>query len=204
MSEASSWQGLDSAEAVADALIDYFERRGDDRYDESVTQTAHARQCGALALAGGADAATVAAGFLHDIGHLLMHDIDRRRDLHHELVGSRFLCRWFGPAVTEPIRLHVPAKRYLCATSPGYHADLSPASIASLALQGGPMSGHEVAAFEADPVAMTAVDLRRWDDLAKVPDAPAPSLDDFRAMLIDLIDLGEMSDLSDLIDPSDG
>jgi phosphonate degradation associated HDIG domain protein len=187
LSETARWRELGSPDDVADALIDLFEQRGGDRYDEVITQTEHALQSGALAMAAGADASTITAAFLHDIGHLLANGHDRERDLRHEAVGARFLAGWFTPAVTDPIRLHVAAKRYLCATSPDYHGDLSPASVASLVLQGGPMSEAEVAEFEREPLAGTAVDLRRWDDLAKVLDASTPGLHDFRDLMIDLI-----------------
>ena len=187
MQQTTPWRELASAEDVADALIELFRQRGDDRYDEVVTQTEHALQCGALAIAAGADAATVTAAFLHDIGHLLGTEQDREHDLRHEHLGARFLAGWFAPEVTEPIRLHVPAKRYLCATSAEYHAELSDASVATLVLQGGPMSDDEIVEFEADPLAAVAVDLRRWDDLAKDVDAPTPDLEAFRDLMVELI-----------------
>ena len=105
------------------------------------------------------------------------------RDLHHEDVGARFLANWFGPSITEPIRLHVPAKRYLCAVDSGYHDGLSLASVRSLEVQGGPMSNDEVAEFRAAQGSDTAVELRRWDDLAKVADASTSSLDSVRALI---------------------
>ena len=189
MSDPAVWRELDSAEAVASALVELYGRRGGDRYDEVITQTEHALQCGALAIAAGADDATVVAAFLHDIGHLLASGMDRDRDLHHEDVGSRFLSAWFGPEVTEPIRLHVAAKRFLCATSPEYHDGLSAASVASLVLQGGPMSPEEAAEFEANPAATTAVDVRRWDDEAKIQDAPTPDLAVFAEIMTNLVRL---------------
>ncbi len=189
MSDNTTWRELGSPEDVAAAIIDLYERRGGDRYDEVISQTEHALQCGSLAMAAGADPPTITAAFLHDVGHLLAHGHDRERDLRHEVIGARFLASWFTPAATQPIRLHVAAKRYLCAVSPEYHDDLSPASVASLMLQGGPMSEAEVAEFEREPFATIAVDLRRWDDLAKVQDASTPALDDFRRLMIDLINM---------------
>lgn len=189
MNDSATWRQLGSPEEVAAAVIDLYERRGGDRYDEVISQTEHAQQCGALAIAAGADAPTIMAAFLHDVGHLLAHGHDRERDLRHEVIGARFLSSWFTPAVTEPIRLHVAAKRYLCATSPDYHGDLSPASVASLVLQGGQMSEAEVAEFEREPLGAIAVELRRWDDLAKVQDAPTPALGEFRQLMIDLINI---------------
>ena len=182
------WMQFETADEVAAAIADLYERRGASNYDEAVTQLAHALQCGNLAMESGAGPETIVAAFLHDIGHLLVDEHDRNgdflaRDLHHEDVGARFLSNWFGPAVTEPIRLHVPAKRYLCATDPSYHDGLSDASVRSLVVQGGPMSGSEVSEFETLDGFDTAVDLRRWDDDAKVSEAAVPSLDSFRMLI---------------------
>ncbi len=82
----------------------------------------------------------------------------------------------FGPEVYEPVHLHVAAKRYLCATDPAYFTRLSPASVQSLQLQGGPMSADEIAAFESNPYFREAVRLRHWDDKAKVPGLATASL----------------------------
>ena len=97
------------------------------------------------------------------------------------------LAHWFGPAVTEPVRLHVAAKRYLCAVDPAYQAGLSAASILSLVLQGGPMDIEEQARFCAQPHAADAVTLRRWDDAAKDPHCAVPPLDSWRPLLASLL-----------------
>ncbi|QPC43818.1 HD domain-containing protein [Kaustia mangrovi] len=158
--------------------------RGAELYGgEAVTQEQHALQCAMLAEDEGATPALIAAALLHDIGHLLDPGFDdapaETRDKLHEAVGGRFLTRWFGPEVTEPVRLHVDAKRYLCAIDPSYRATLSPASEHSLMLQGGPMGGSEAAAFIAQPHADAAVRLRGWDDRAKDPHGQTPPLDHF-------------------------
>jgi predicted HD phosphohydrolase len=62
----------------------------------------------------------------------------------------------------------VPAKRYLCATDPGYFNKLSSASVVTLRLQGGPMSSPERSAFEAEPYHRDAVLVRQWDDQGKI------------------------------------
>jgi predicted HD phosphohydrolase len=77
----------------------------------------------------------------------------------------------------------VAAKRYLCATDAAYLGLLSPASIQSLALQGGPFTAAEVTEFEQRPFAREAVRLRRWDDLAKIPGLEVPGLEHYRAMI---------------------
>lgn len=141
-------------------------------YDEAITELAHGLQSAELADAEGAPPALVAAALLHDVGHLLIGDLapieaELGKDHKHDEVAARYLARWFGPEVTEPVALHVAAKRYLVAVEPGYADGLSLSSVRSLAVQGGPMSADEVAAFERRPGWEGAVRLRRWDDLAK-------------------------------------
>ena len=89
----------------------------------------------------------------------------------------------FGPAVTRPIALHVAAKRYLCAVESGYLASLSPASVRSLALQGGPFTADQAASFALLDGFDDAVRLRRYDDLGKAPDAATPGFDAYVPML---------------------
>ncbi len=174
--------------AEIDHILSTLGERGGGQYDgEAVTQLQHALQAATLAEAEGAPASLVAAALLHDFGHLVhglgddpaAHDIDDR----HEYAALAILEAHFPSDVTEPVRLHVEAKRYLCAAEPGYFERLSPASIRSLALQGGAMSADEVAAFAAGPHAAAAVRLRRWDEQAKRKDFPTPDLAHFRAAL---------------------
>jgi gamma-butyrobetaine dioxygenase len=155
-----------------------------DPMGEPVPIGEHMLQAGALAEAGGAAAALVAAALLHDIGHLLSEDHDEER---HGASGARWLSRWFGDAVTEPVRLHVPAKRYLCAADPGYVALLSVESVRTLSMQGGPMTAAEVASFEALPFYGDAVAVRRWDDQAKDPAVTAPRFAHFVPLLEALV-----------------
>ena len=172
---------------ILDTLDRLFAERGNDRYGESVTQQAHALQCAALAEGEGAPASLVTAALLHDIGHMLHGDpkgaAARNMDDRHERIGAGWLARVFPPAVAEPVRLHVDAKRYLCAVDPGYHGGLSAASTHSLALQGGPFARGAAAQFIAQPFAEEAVRLRLWDDLAKVPGAEVPGWAHFRAAI---------------------
>lgn len=174
--------------AVLDRIERLFADRGGAEYHgEPVSQLAHALQAGLFAERDGQPPAVVAAALLHDIGHLLHgHGEDyaaRGIDDRHEDLGVRFLARAFGPEVTEPVRLHVSAKRYLCATAPGYADQLSPASVLSLGLQGGPMTPAEAAAFAAGPYSAAAVTVRGYDDRAKVPDLPTPPFAHFRPAL---------------------
>jgi gamma-butyrobetaine dioxygenase len=150
-----------------------------DHMGEPVPIGEHMLQAGALAEATGAQDALVAAALLHDIGHLLGEaDEDR-----HGEAGARWLSQWFGDAVTEPVRLHVPAKRYLCAADGGYFGLLSPESVHTLWRQGGPMTAAEAAAFEALPHARDAVAVRRWDDQAKDPAVTPPRFAHFAPLL---------------------
>ena len=149
-----------------------------DHMGEPVPIGEHMLQAGALAEAAGAEGALVAAALLHDIGHLLGADEDR-----HGESGAWWLGRWFGAAATEPVRLHVPAKRYLCAADAGYLGLLSAESVRTLSLQGGPMTAAEVTAFEALPFSGDAVAVRRWDDQAKDPAVTAPRFAHFAPLL---------------------
>jgi len=158
---------------------------------EPVTQAAHMLQAAALAEKESAPPALIAAALLHDVGHfhgaVTGHDLMRGTDNRHSHTGADWLTQWFGPEVTEPVRLHVAAKRYLCATEPGYAATLSPASVYTLGVQGGPMQGAELEEFTASPYAADAVRVRRWDDQAKDPQAGAPEFTHFRPLLSGLL-----------------
>ncbi len=174
---------------VVDTLTELFEGRARRRYGLAhVDQYAHAVQSGSRARALNLPPALVVAALLHDIGHMV-HDLGEHPaaagiDDRHERSGADWLARHFGPAVVMPVRLHVEAKRYLCATDPSYAARLTSDSIESLGLQGGPMNPSELAAFEAHPFAKDAVALRRIDDQAKDPDAPRPGFETFRADIV--------------------
>ncbi|MBC5768164.1 phosphonate degradation HD-domain oxygenase [Ramlibacter albus] len=165
-----------------------FRELGDRAYSgEPVTQLEHALQSAALAQAAGADDALVAAALLHDIGHLVNDQgespTERGIDDQHQFHGAHFLKPLFGRAVSEPVRLHVAAKRYLCATRPGYQAALSADSQRSLVLQGGAFTAQEVEAFGQNPHAEAAVSLRLWDDEAKVAGLKTPALADYLPLL---------------------
>ena len=158
-----------------------FEQRGEALYGgEAVSQLEHALQAAWLAEQAGEDDATVAACLLHDLGHLLSgqgdDDLARHVDDLHQHKVLPFLRPLLPTAVVQPIALHVEAKRYLCATEPGYRAALSPASALSLALQGGVMSAADAADFLARPHAQAAIRLRRHDDAAKVVGLVTPPL----------------------------
>ncbi len=172
-----------------DELLGLIDAKGTGWYgQERVTQAAHALQCAKLAEQERVAPSLIAAALLHDLGHLLArerpaHGAMRQHDDRHEHIAAGYLTRRFGRSVTEPVRLHVDAKRWLCATDPGYHATLSPGSVRSLELQGGPFSMAEAVAFLDQPYAADAIKLRRWDDLAKDPSVRTAELGSYAGLL---------------------
>lgn len=173
---------------MTDELLWLYERSGAALYfGEAVTVTQHSLQAAHFAQAAGAAEALVVAALLHDIGHLIEpapDDIaDWNTDAHHEQTGSRWLAARFGPEVCEPVRLHVPAKRYLCATDPGYFSKLSAASVLTLKLQGGPMSRAEASAFEAEAYHREAILVRNWDDQGKVAGLATADFGHYRRLI---------------------
>ena len=177
-------RAIDRAIDAIDALLSSSE--GMAYLGEGVTMIQHQLQAGALAVAAGVPDALAVAALLHDVGHMVgEHDASKAMaddvDARHDVVGAQWLGTWFGVDVTEPVRLHVAAKRYLVTTEPSYAATLSPASVHTLRLQGGPMSAAEAAAFAALAHAADAVALRRFDEAAKdadvavnAPSSPTP------------------------------
>ena len=157
---------------MMNTLLALYEQGGDLVYSgESVTQLMHAWQCGRLAEKSGASPALQLASWLHDVGHLWVNLEGTPtlvgHDDAHESMGAQVLLPVFGPAVSEPVRLHVQAKRFLVSTRETYARKLSPDSVRSLHLQGGLMGLQERSAFEAEPYFVDAVKLRVWDDLGK-------------------------------------
>ena len=174
--------------AITIKVIQLFQKRGGSQYGrEAVSQQEHALQAAFFAETAGDSSSLIAAALLHDVGHLL-HQLDddapeRGIDDRHETLAAQWLERRFGPEVVEPVRLHVDAKRFLCATEKDYIAQLSPASIVSLRLQGGVMSDDEVRLFRSHPFCEAAVALRRWDDFAKQPQLVTPPIEHFATHL---------------------
>ena len=158
---------------------------------EAVSQLEHALQCAHLAERANEAPETVVAALLHDLGHMLSaertpvadQDALPAKDDLHQFVALPFLRSLFPDAVLEPIKLHVDAKRYLCAVDAGYWAELSPASKHSLELQGGRYDDAQVRTFEDLTFYAEAVRLRRYDDLAKVPGQVTPPLAHYAALM---------------------
>ncbi len=174
--------------SLVDEIFDLFAGRGSAAYfGEAVSMTEHALQAAHFAELRGERETVVAAALLHDIGHLIAtvpDDINEWKvDARHEATGARWLAARFRSEVAEPVRLHVRAKRYLCATDAGYFSQLSAASVLTLKLQGGVMSADEVARFEAEPGYRDAVAVRRCDDQGKVAGLATRRLENYRGML---------------------
>ncbi|MER7751813.1 phosphonate degradation HD-domain oxygenase [Kitasatospora sp. NPDC097643] len=189
---ASTLTVLHRRTAALDAIAELFAGEGAGEYlGEAVTMAEHMLQAAAAAEAAGAPEHLVAAALLHDVGHFhgALHgrDLMEGQDNRHSDTGADWLAQWFGPEVTEPVRLHVAAKRYLCAVEPGYRERLSEASEYTLAVQGGPMDDRQAAAFAELPGAADAVAVRRWDEQAKVAGAATPGFDHFRPLLAALM-----------------
>ena len=161
-----------SRDNIVAFLADIFERRGGEEYlGEPVTMAEHMLQAATLAEQAGRDDVTIVAALLHDIGHFTSafgtFRMDDTEDRFHEEAGAEILERFFPTSVTDCVRQHVAAKRYLCATRPDYLQRLSEASVHSLNLQGGPMSDAEVAVFERLPNLERIVQVRYLDDAGK-------------------------------------
>lgn len=172
---------------TTDEIFELMHSRGCGQYGLSaVNQLEHALQSAALAQQRQFGDAFVIAALLHDVGHLLAgEDIDlagQGIDDEHEEASARILEKLYGPVVVEPVRLHVAAKRYLCGSDPSYYDKLSEDSRQSLALQGGPMTADEIAAFDRLEHRAAALALRMIDDEAKVPGLPTPGLETYREM----------------------
>lgn len=179
-----SLPALSSPREVIELLVS---RGGESYFGEPVTVLEHSLQAAHFAAQSASSQALIAAALMHDIGHLLHTEdedvADHGLDTHHEDLGDVYLAPHFPPSVTEPIRLHVSAKRYLCAIDQDYLQTLSPSSLVSLGLQGGPMSELEAAEFFSQPYAEDGVALRRWDDEAKIPSLAVPQVETYLPLL---------------------
>jgi len=173
---------------MIDQIIGLYETKGGREYEgEGVSQLEHALQSAHRAEQDGAAPELVCAALLHDIGHLINDRGEtptlRGEDDLHQYMALPFLRPAFPEAVLGAIRLHVDAKRYLCAIRPGYREALSEDSKRSLALQGGVFAPAQAERFIRQPFAADAVKVQLWDDAAKVPGLPTPGLAHFEAIL---------------------
>ena len=174
-------------------IADIFKRRGAESYlGEQVTMSQHMLQAAQLAERTGCADDLIAAALLHDIGHYTSEfpddAMDRDIDNRHEEAGARVLEPFFPATVTDCVRWHVDAKRYLCAVDPGYFERLSEASVHTLRLQGGPMTPEEVEVFSRHDNLDSIIQVRMWDEGAKDPTVDSPDFDHYAPLLQRLVD----------------
>jgi len=173
-------------------IIDLLAFNGDAQYGgEAVSQLQHALQCAALAEKENESPALITAALLHDIGHLISDELSdttvvSHKDDLHQFISIPFLRPHFNDDVLNAIKFHVDAKRYLCFIEPLYWETLSPTSKHTLELQGGVFSDVKAQSFIEQPFAKDAVRLRRYDDLAKVPNAKTPPLSHYREIALSI------------------
>ena len=173
---------------IVDYLLNLLEKKGSDlQYgNEDVSQLEHALQCAELVEENKLSNSTITAALLHDIGHLLYEGVDPihdGKDGHHENIGADYLAQYYGEEVINPIRAHVDSKKYLTCVEDGYYNSLSEASQLSLQAQGGPFSKEEADEFINKPFMKEAVEMRRFDDMAKVLNKVTPDLNHFKHYL---------------------
>ena len=178
---------------IVNFLAGIFERRGDEEYlGEPVTMAEHMLQGATIAESNGQREEIIVATLLHDIGHFTSEfgtfSMEDTEDRYHEEAGAEVLQQFFPSVVTDCVRYHVAAKRYLCATRPEYFAMLSEASVHSLNLQGGPMNADEVAEFEKNPNLKDIVAVRYLDDAGKEPHMETPGFAHFAPMVQRVVD----------------
>lgn len=180
------------AAETADFILSLYDRFGDGDYiGEPVSQLEHMCQAAQLAEENGSSEEIILAAFFHDLGHFCeflqpVEQMDGFGVVDHEKLGADFLLEHgFSASIASLVKNHVQAKRYLTFRYPAYYDKLSEASKETLRFQGGRMSAEEAAAFEADPLFQQHLDLRRWDEQAKISNQPLPSLNRYRKMMID-------------------
>lgn len=172
---------------------DIFERCGDEEYlGEPVTMAEHMLQGTTIAEQNGQDEVIIVGALLHDIGHFTSEfgtfSMEDTEDRYHEEAGAEVLSQFFPSVITDCVRYHVAAKRYLCATRPDYFKRLSPASVHSLNLQGGPMSDEEVVEFEKNPNLKEILQVRYLDEAGKRADMETPPFSHFAPMVQRIVD----------------
>jgi len=177
-----------SADTIVAFLADIFERRGGEEYlGEPVTMAQHMLQGATIAQQNGMSEEIIVAALLHDIGHFTSefgtYTPEDTQDRHHEDAGEMVLAPFFPQVITDCVKYHVAAKRYLCATRPDYFARLSPASVHTLELQGGPMDADEVAEFEENPNLKQIIQVRYLDEAGKRPDMDTPDFAHFAPLV---------------------
>jgi phosphonate degradation associated HDIG domain protein len=181
----------EQAQRITDEIMNLYEGYGGAEYaGEKVSQLEHMAQAAQLAEEQGYDEEVILAAFLHDIGHISEaakgeNEMDGFGIKDHEELGAEFLKeKGFSKKVVRLVESHVEAKRYLTIKDPSYYGQLSEASKKTLDYQGGPMTEEEAAAFEQYPLFSLIIQMRKWDELAKIENKPLPDLQHYRTMML--------------------
>jgi phosphonate degradation associated HDIG domain protein len=182
---------IEQAQRITDEIMKLYEGYGGAEYaGEKVSQLEHMAQAAQMAEEGGFEEEVILAAFLHDIGHISEaakgeNEMDGFGIKDHEELGAEFLRgKGFSKKVVRLVESHVEAKRYLTIKDPSYYAQLSEASKRTLEFQGGPMTEEEAAAFEQYPLFPLIIQMRKWDELAKIENKPLPDLQHYRTMIL--------------------
>jgi phosphonate degradation associated HDIG domain protein len=181
----------EQAQAIATEIIGLYQHHGGAEYaGEKVTQLEHMVQAAQLAEQQGHEEEVILAAFLHDIGHICVsaegdNEMDGYGIKDHEEVGGAFLEeKGFSQRLIRLVEAHVEAKRYLTWKSPVYYEQLSEASKKTLEYQGGRMSDEEALAFEQYPLFNLIINMRLWDEEAKIEGLPVPELSKYHGMIV--------------------
>ena len=173
--------------SIIEKIINNYKTNKSLYIGEKVTMTEHMIQSAMLAEKNKSSSSLVCASLLHDYGHFILDSPDkllnRKEDGKHEDIGYQYLKKYFKKNVVEPIKNHVKAKRYL-ARNQKYYEILSPASIASLHLQGGVMNDEEVKEFEKEKFFNDSIKLRKFDEAAKKAGLKIKSINEYKNLLI--------------------
>lgn len=176
-----------TADEIVEEILAAFAACGHMDYGENISMQEHMLQAACIAEQKGEDVAVIVATLLHDYGHLVCNMPNNTFldgvNNYHEEVGAKALEQWFGEEIVGAVRLHVDAKRYLCAATPTYMDKLSAASITTLGVQGGPMNDEEMAAFREKSGHQIALKVRVYDDMGKEPQMQRPDLVHYVPML---------------------
>ncbi|HEY4966290.1 MAG TPA: HDIG domain-containing metalloprotein [Puia sp.] len=178
------------AARIAEEIIHLYTIHGHEEYSgEKVSQLEHMVQAAQLARSQGFDDEVVLAAFLHDIGHIAeklseSNAMGAYGIKDHETLGAEFLSeRGFSDRLIRLVASHVVAKRYLTRREDGYYDKLSEASKKTLEYQGGPLTDAEADTMEKDPLFKEIIQMRRWDEEAKLEHQPIPSLEIFKKLI---------------------
>jgi len=171
---------------VVDKIISNFTNNKSLYIGEKVTMSEHMIQTAMLAEKAKCNDNLICSCLLHDYGHFILESPDelvkKNLDGKHEDIGYEYLKNIFKKEITDPIRYHVQAKRYL-ARDKNYFELLSEASKISLKLQGGVLNDDESTKFEEQDYFKSTILLRKFDDAAKKTDIKMKSIHDYKKLL---------------------